>query len=68
MENKTGYPTGKEFVVPTHLVEILVSNDSSGVSSGVGVWILMRSYDIRMEVLTMMLLKIQVIWDVTLWY
>jgi hypothetical protein len=54
-------PTGKKYVVPTHLVEILVSNNSSGVSSGVGIWILMRSYDIRLEVLTVMLLKIQVV-------
>jgi len=65
-KNRTGYPSGKEFVVPTHLVEMLVSNNISGLSTGVGSWILMRSYDVRMEVLTLMLLKIQVFWDVIL--
>jgi len=44
----------------------LVSNNSSGVSTGVGSSILMRSYDVRMEVFTLMLLKIQVFWDVIL--
>jgi hypothetical protein len=65
-KNRTGYPSGKEFVVPTYMVEILVSNNSSGVSTGIGSWILMRSYDVRMEDFTLMLLKIQVFWNVIL--